>query len=91
MTDRHSLREAKKKFSINYQTLSRYLKAKQAKQNFAVGNGMLGKILPANLAENSTEYAKKLTKYFMALFRFTITVISTCGCKQCESARVLDN
>ena len=55
---------------------------------------MPGKILPANLEENLTEYAKKLSKYLMALgylFRFTATGISTFVCKQCASAQVLDN
>ena len=40
VTDGHCLREAEKKFGINYQTLSRYLKVKKAKRNFAVRYGM---------------------------------------------------
>ena len=36
VTDGHSLREAEKKFGINYRTLHRHLKVKKAKRNFAV-------------------------------------------------------
>ena len=54
---------------------------------------MPGKIFPANLEENLTEYAKKgfqnISWHY--LFRFAATGISTCRCKQCASARVLDN
>ena len=72
VTDGHSLREAEKKFGINYRTLSRYLKVKKSKQNFTVRYGMPGKILPANLEENLTEYAKKASKIFYGITYFDL-------------------
>ena len=72
LTDGHSLREAEKKFGINYRTLSRYLKVKKSKQNFTVRYGMPGKILPANLEENLTEYAKKASKIFYGITYFDL-------------------
>ena len=69
VADGHSLREAVKKFGINYYTLNRYLKAKQAKQNFAVGYGMPGKIHPSN---NLAEYAKKASQIFYGVTYFDL-------------------
>ena len=70
VTDGHSLREAEKKFGINY----RYLKVKKSKQNFTVRYGMPRKILPANLEENLTEYAKKASKIFYGITYFSQSV-----------------
>ena len=72
VTDGHSLREAEKKFGISYQKLSRYLKVKKAKRNFAVRYGMPGKILPENLEENLTDYAKKASKIFYGITYFDL-------------------
>ena len=68
VTDGHSLREAEKKFGINY----RYLKVKKSKQNFTVRYSMPGKILPANLEENLTEYAKKASQIFYGITYFDL-------------------
>ena len=94
VTDGHSLREAEKKFGINYRTLNRYVKVKKAKQNFAVRYGMPGKILPANLEENFTKYAKKTSKIFYGITYFDLRQLAyqlAVANDFCASARILDN
>ena len=72
VTDGHSLREAEKKFGINYRTLSQYLKVKKSKTKFCCQIRHARKILPANLEENLTEYAKKASKIFYGITYFDL-------------------
>ena len=89
--DGHSLREAQEHFGVTYQTLIRYIKARQTNTtNTLFGYAMPGKSFSDNL-QDLAKHAKKPSQNFygVSYYDFSTACISTWNRKQCSNAPLL--